>query len=143
MFVRSGILAMIVFLAAIAAPPQSQAATPAGVPFASGGVGADEMQRLKAREKEFNLKLVFTLVEGNYLSDVAVVVKDAAGKPVLTAQAPGPILLAKLARGSYTVDATYEGRTLTRNLKVGDRLHTEYLRWPSNPQTDFPGPKEQ
>lgn len=99
------------------------------------------MKRLKAREREFNLKLVFTLVEGYYVSDVAVVVKDKAGIPVLVFFAPGPVVLAKLPRGSDVVEATYESNTQTRKFDVRERMRTEYVRWPSNPETDFPGPK--
>ena len=39
------------------------------------------------------------------------------------------------------VRAAYAGNAQTRKITVGDRLRTEYLRWPSNPETDFPGPK--
>ena len=112
-----------------------------GIDYITGGVGSDEMERLQAREREFNLKLVFTLAEGNYVSDVAVVVKNKAGNPVLVLHAPGPLVLAKLPRGAYVVEATYEGRTQTRRIDVNERMRTEYVRWPSNPETDFPGPK--
>ena len=99
------------------------------------------MERLKARERKFNLMLVFTLVEGNYVSDVAVVVKNKEGNPVLVLHAPGPLVLAKLPRGAYVVEATYGSKTQTRRLDVRERMRTEYVRWPSNPETDFPGPK--
>ena len=119
----------------------AQAFDASRVGYLAGGVGADEMERIKAREGEFNLKLVFTLIEGNYVSDVAVVIKDKAGNPVLVLFAPGPLVLAKLSRGLYSVEATYGGTMLTRKVDVQDRLRTEYMRWPSNPETDFPGPK--
>jgi hypothetical protein len=117
------------------------AADPASFVYVTSGVGADEIARLKAREKDFNLKLVFTLVEGNYVSDVAVTVKDKTGNPVLAVFSPGPVMLAKLPRGSYVVEATYESNTQTRKVDVRERLRTEYVRWRSNPETDFPGPK--
>ena len=120
---------------------RAQRADPAAFGYITGGVGADEMDRLKARESEFNLKLVFTLVEGNYVSDVAVVIKDKANIPVLVLFAPGPLVLAKLPRGAYSVEATYGTRTQMRKIDVHDRLRTEYVRWASNPETDFPGPK--
>jgi hypothetical protein len=110
--------------------------TKGGVSFVSGGVGADSQERLKAREKEFNLKLVFTLVEGNYLSDVAVAVKDAAGKTLIEHLADGPFFLARLPAGLYTVSATYAGRTHTLKVKLGERLRTEHLRWPADPKAD-------
>ncbi|MDP1717732.1 MAG: hypothetical protein Q8L40_06615, partial [Burkholderiales bacterium] len=110
-----------------------------GVSYVSGGVGVDSEERLKAREKEFNLKLVFTLVEGNYLADIAVAIKDGGGKTVIEHVADGPFFMAKLPAGTYAVSAVYEGKTQTRKVAVRDgRLRTEYLRWPSNPKQDLP-----
>jgi hypothetical protein len=145
--VRSGVIVMFALTALmalvliLAAPYARGAAGPASFDYMTSGVGADEIDRLKAREKDFNLKLVFTLVEGNYVSDVAVVVKDKTGNPVLVLFSPGPLVLAKLPPGSYVVEAVYENSKQTRKIEVRERLRIEYVRWPSNPETDFPGPK--
>ena len=133
--------ALILSFAAPAAPAQARPSPSEAAAYLAGGVGADDIARLTARQGEFNVKLVFTLVEGNYVSDVAVVVRDKSGKAVLAVTSPGPLLLAKLQRGSYVVTSTYDGQTLTRRIDVRERLRTEYIRWPSNPETDFPGPK--
>ncbi len=120
-------------------------ALPAGaaqgdVAHVSGGIGIAEQQALKAREKEFNLKLVFTLVEGNYVSDVRITVRDAKGRTMIEHTAGGPFFMARLPAGSYTVNAAFRNKTVTREVKVGERLRTEYLRWPSDPQIDYPLP---
>lgn len=144
---KTAVLAASLCAIALAAgqAPAQDARTRAGggVPHAAGGTGIASQQELKARENEFNLKLVFTLVEGNYLADVNVAVMDAAGKSVLDATADGPFFLARLPAGAYTVSASYRGVTQTRRLQLTDRLRTEYLRWPANPEVDFPGPREQ
>jgi hypothetical protein len=114
-----------------------------GIEYLSGGVGVNAQDAINARAKDFNLKLVFTLNEGNYIADVGVALKDARGRTVVEHTVDGPFFLAKLPAGQYTVAATYEGRTLTRKLQVGKGLRTEYLRWPSNPETDNPLPREQ
>jgi hypothetical protein len=109
------------------------------VPIVSGGVGEDALARLRARENEFNLKLVFTLVEGNYLADVGVSIADVSGKPLVEHVTDGPILMARLPAGTYVVAARYLGNAQTRKVTVrSDRMQTEYLRWPGNSQTDFP-----
>jgi hypothetical protein len=111
------------------------------VPVISGGIGQESLARLKAREKEFNLKLVFALAEGNYLADVGVTVSDASGKVVVDHVTDGPVLLARLPAGTYTVIARYEGRVQTRKVTLrSEPLLTEHLRWPSDPRVDFPGP---
>ena len=114
-----------------------------GIEYLSGGVGMNAQDAINARARDFNLKLVFTLNEGNYVADVGVALKDARGRTVVEDTAEGPFFLAKLPAGQYTVAATYEGRTVTRKLQVGKGLRTEYLRWPSNPETDNPLPREQ
>lgn len=114
--------------------------TPDGIAYVAGGIGIEAQQRLdaKARADDFNLKLVFTLHEGNYIADVDVVMKDQQARTVLQEMADGPFLFAKLPAGRYTVEATYEGKTETRTINVGETgMRTAYMRWPSNPQTDF------
>lgn len=112
------------------------------VSFVSGGIGLDSQERLKAREKEFNLKLVFTLTEGNYLSDVEVKLADAKGRTLVEHVADGPFFMAKAPAGSYEVRATYAGKTQTRKVKLGTGLRTEYFRWPADPKTDTVLPSE-
>ena len=138
---HTGWLSLAIMVFALGGTPLAPAAEKApasgNVSFISGGVGIDSEQQIKAREKEFNLKLVFTLVEGNYLADVGVRVTDSAGKTVIETVAEGPFFLAKLPSGTYTVSATYNGKAQTRKVTVGTRLQTAYLRWPSNPQVDL------
>lgn len=124
------------------APQVKVAKSQDGIEYLSGGVGVNAQDQINERARDFNLKLVFTLNEGNYVADVGVALKDAKGRTVVEDVADGPFFLAKLPAGQYTVAATYEGRTVTRKLQVGKGLRTEYLRWPSNPQTDNPLPKE-
>lgn len=113
--------------------------TTGGISYMSGGIGVTEQEYMVERQDEFNLKLVFTLNEGNYVADVKVQLKDHAGKVLLEHSAPGPFFMAKLPTGRYTVSATYEGKTVEREVQVGEnRLRTEYLRWPANPKTDLP-----
>ena len=102
------------------------------VAYLSGGVGDEEEARLKARQNEFNLKLLFTLNEGNYLAGVDVAITDGAGRKVIQAVSEGPYFMANLPAGQYTVAATREGKTITRKVQVGNRgLRTEQMRWPA------------
>lgn len=134
--IYAGLMAMLCATLAMAQPVKP--AVQNGVTFVSGGIGSASQEQLKAYEKEFNLKLVFTLVEGNFLADVGVTIKNAAGKTLVEHLADGPYFLAKLPAGKYSVSAVYEGKVLTRQVSARDgRLHTEHLRWPGNPGTDF------
>ena len=138
-----GLAAVAIVTLAMAQASPEQVITQNGVSFVSGGVGVDSQERLNAREKEFNLKLVFTLVEGNYLADIGVTVKNAAGKTVIEHTAEGPFFMAKLPAGTYSVSVVDDGKEQTRKVAVRDgRLRTEYFRWPSKPGIDFPLPRE-
>lgn len=126
-----------------AAKPKAETPLRGAISFLSGGIGEDAQAELKAKESEYNLKLVFTLTEGNYLADIGVVLKDAAGRTVIEHLAEGPIFLAKLPAGAYSANVSYNGKAQSRKIRVGERLHTEYFRWLSNPETDFPLSREQ
>jgi hypothetical protein len=58
------------------------------------------------------------LVDGKYLGGAEVTIKDNMGKEVLDAATDGPLFFAKLPVGSYTVQATTMGQTLTRNVSI-------------------------
>jgi len=138
-----GLAVMVVAAFAMAQTAPEKVFTQNGASFISGGIGLDSQARLKAREQEFNLKLVFTLVEGNYVADVGVTIKNAAGKNVVQLVSNGPFFMARLPAGKYAVNAVYGGAMQTRQVEVRNgHLRTEYLRWPSKPGVDFPLPPE-
>ena len=106
--------------------------TTTGVSYVSGGVGLDSIARLDALASQFNLKLVFALKTGVYLSDVKVTIADSRGTTLLDALSQGPWLMAALPTGNYQVAATVAGVTERRNVTVaGARLNTVDFRWAS------------
>lgn len=106
------------------------AAHAADVPYVSGGVGADSREELLAQEKEYNLKIVAAETSGDYLAGVQVVIQSARKEQVLDATMEGPILLARLVPGRYTVTAVSDGQTLTRSVTVSAQgLGRVDFRW--------------
>jgi hypothetical protein len=100
------------------------------ISYLSGGVGKPEREQLRAMEKEFNLKLVFTLADGKFVASVRVVVSDAKGRKLLEHVADGPYFMARLPAGQYSIAATYAGNSQTRKIEVaGGRLRSEQFRW--------------
>jgi hypothetical protein len=103
-----------------------------GVTYVSGGVGAESIDQLTAIAKDFNLKLVFALKSGDYLSGVRVAIANTAGKSMLSTTTDGPWLLTKLPAGSYQVVATFAGTAVTRQIAVGAaNLSVVDMRWAS------------
>jgi hypothetical protein len=80
----------------------------------TGGVGIESGEALRPRLREFNLKCVFTLVEGDYIADVAVKIADSRGRVVVEQLSDGPLLLTRLPAGRYLATLTFEGVTQTR-----------------------------
>ena len=114
-----GILGFCLSGAGLAAGDLPAAQTFAGVSYITGGIGDNESAAIKAAEKDFSLSLVFAQTKrGEFVADVKVSIKDKAGKLVLEAVSDGPMLLARLPAGAYTVSADYGGKVLSRTVRV-------------------------
>ena len=106
--------------------------TATNIPYVSGGIGIASIDRLDTMSNQFNVKLVFALKTGEYVSDVKVTIADAGGKPVVQAVSDGPWFLTKLPAGRYQVMAVFAGNTEQRTVVVGGaRLNTIDFRWAS------------
>ena len=134
----SKLLVVAILLGAAALVPVANATgdesvqTASGVSYVSGGIGAASIDRLSSRARDFNLKLVFALKSGDYVSDVKVTIADAAGKQLVDTTSEGPWFLAKLPAGNYQIVATLAGKAEKRTIAVGaEKLRTIDFRWGS------------
>ena len=106
--------------------------TAGGVSYVSGGVGADSIDRLSSLAGDFNLKLVFALKSGEYVSGVRVAIADSAGKTVLDTTSEGPWFLVKVPAGNYQIVATFAGNAVKRQVAVATAAsRTVDFRWAS------------
>ena len=102
------------------------------VTYVSGGVGLESLDQLSSIYRDFNLKLVFALNSGAYLSGVQVAIVDRKGQTVVDTTSDGPWFMAKLPVGNYQVIATVAGKAEKRQVSVGTSgLKTINLRWAS------------
>jgi hypothetical protein len=102
----------------------------ADAPYVSGGVGEDARRELLAKERDFNLKIIAADKSGDYLADVQVVIESARKERVLDTTMEGPILLVKLAPGTYTIKATSDDKTLIRTVTIAAQgLRQADFRW--------------
>jgi len=97
--------------------------TAQGIEYVSGGIGSDVSAAFKAAKSSYPLALTFAAVgeDGStpYVADVRLEIANEQGESVLSLPSVGPYLLAKLQPGTYTVRATYKGKTQTEQVKVG------------------------
>jgi hypothetical protein len=99
------------------------------VAYASGGIGIEERQVMDRMAKDFNLKLVFTVSSGAYLSDIMVVIQDDEGKTLVHTASNGPWFLVKLAKGQYTITVGNVDQQKTQKVSVGEGLQTVVFDW--------------
>jgi hypothetical protein len=119
-------------LAATAAdlPP---AQTSGQVTYLSGGVGKDQQAAIKHEASNYPLEMKFLRTgkgPAEYLTAIPVTIKDQTGKVVLDTRSDGPLMLAKLPDGKYTITAEEAGKSELRHVTVAQGKHrTVVFRW--------------
>jgi len=103
------------------------------VAWVSGGIGKAEADAMRGVAKGYNLRLVFAEAQQTYaafVADVAVKISDAKGGTVLQIRS-GPLLFLKLPAGRYSVSAKVANQTITKSVRVRDKVPKEItLIWP-------------
>jgi hypothetical protein len=100
------------------------------IAYVSGGVGDESIDRLNSMRDKFNLKLVFALKSGAYLSDVRTVIADKKGSTLLDTTSDGPWLLTRLPAGNYQVVVSSAGVAKKRQVSVAaSGMKTVDFRW--------------
>ena len=124
-FIISGLCAFVLLLIPAAVPGADMDGnkmevqnSSKGIPYVSGGIGTGERDILKKMMPDFNLKLVFALEDGSYLSGCSVQIYDHTGKKVLSSRTEGPWMLADLPGGQYRIKAGYENGWQTQTVTV-------------------------
>lgn len=98
--------------------------------YVCGGVSDEDMSALKTYRSAANGELLFTGgSEGAYLANVDVTIRGKRLSSPLTFMADGPVCLLKLPKGSYVVDAVYQGVEIKKNIQIGGTRQKTQLRW--------------
>lgn len=101
------------------------------VSYITGGIGKTEADAMRRAASDYPLALVLSRSKnGNFISDVDLVVQAHDGLPVLHTNTAGPIVLMRLPKGRYSIKARYDGRLLERQVEVDPATHEMiYLNW--------------
>lgn len=100
------------------------------ITYVSGGIGEEERDEIRLRERDFNLKLLFSERDGSYMGDVDVVLLNAKSQTVLDVHSVGPFLLVKLPGGSYQIKVSANGRMQQGRLTIPMKgKHEGVFRW--------------
>lgn len=76
-----------------------------GIVYITGGVGDEEKAELNDLESSYNTRVVMIATNGEYMSEITLRVLDKGGKEILRVENAGPIFLANLPNGAYTLEA--------------------------------------
>ena len=96
----------------------------AHVEYVNGGFGTEEADALRAEARNYPLELMFSRrgegERAEFVADVRLQILDATGRVIVDRASQGPIFLARLPNGQYTISAEFQGRTQTRRIALGN-----------------------
>jgi len=121
-------LPMVVIAAALCAlsvrAGDLQTLIDAHIAYVNGGIGIDEADELRTEARKYPLELMFSRrgagERAEFVADVHLQILDATGRVVVDRASQGPIFLARLPDGQYTISAEFQGRTQTRRIALGN-----------------------
>lgn len=91
----------------------------AGVTYISGGVGTDDVARMRELAPRFNVRIRFqNLSDGASLSDIKVIILNEKRINIMNIVTEGPLLYIKISPGRYYLAAVYENTVQERMLVV-------------------------
>ncbi len=101
-----------------------------GASFISGGAGDEERQNMASQRGQFPLKVVLSAGTGEYIVAEKFQLRGTKGGSMLDVGNVGPWVMIKAPVGSYTLEVTYQGKTLRRTVKTGKAPTEVNLRFP-------------
>jgi len=138
------VLASIVSSPGFAQAGSDSSSTPAALPpvqsqgqteYLTGGIGADESEAILQEARTWPLVLELAQngpTRAAYISDVRITIKDGSGTMILDTVTEGPFLLVRLVPGKYSIYASYESKTLHRDVSIGKGGSNKImLLWPA------------
>jgi hypothetical protein len=125
--IRQSLLGLVVLSAFAASALADEGTLPpersqGSVTYISGGIGKDESDAMKQAVSRYSLAIEMASPaspRAQYVADVKIDIRDQRGATVLNTISDGPILLANLPPGRYTVNATKNGASQQRDIVVG------------------------
>jgi hypothetical protein len=106
--------------AQLAAGPAAPVAmhAPGGIDYVSGGAGKEDRDAMATQRGSYTLEVVLSGVGGEYVVVDALRVLSSQGGEVLIVHDAGPIVMARLPAGSYTLETTWHGKSERRSVSV-------------------------
>jgi hypothetical protein len=129
--VRTALAAAVLGCAITAGAAQPVLKPPLGdTPFLNGGVTKDEADVMRAQASRYPLEITLArrgeaAGRNDFVADALLRVLDASGRVVVERRDTGPIFLATLPDGAYTIEATWNGQTKSQQVHVAGGRHSQ------------------
>lgn len=94
------------------------------IAYVTGGIDFGQSSAFQQARSRYPLAIELLQRAGNrnqYTADAQVRVVDGSGKTAFEARADGPYMLVRMPSGSYRVEATLNGQTESKAVRVGGR----------------------
>ncbi|MGZ5040994.1 MAG: hypothetical protein ACXWG1_08710 [Usitatibacter sp.] len=98
----------------------------------SGGTTPQEAESVKRAAQDFPLEVVFDEKDGaaeHMLASMPVTITDDKGRVVFEGVSNGPIFLARLPKGRYTVTTQWDDWTFSRPVTIGADRERVVFAW--------------
>jgi len=98
----------------------------------SGGTTAQEAESVKRAAQDFPLEIVFDEKDGaaeHPPASMPVTISDDKGRVVFEGVSNGPIFLAQLPKGRYTVTTKWDDWTFSRPVTIGSDRQRVVFAW--------------
>lgn len=98
------------------------------VAYINGGVGELQAKAMEKAGADWPLMIVYakdTKPRNEFIANANTVIRNAKGVAVLKVDGAGPIVLAKLEPGNYTVEATHDGKAVHRKVDIKEGGHQQ------------------
>jgi len=104
--------------------------------YISGGIGDTELADMRRDASKYTLHVTFSAAaNGEFLTDVPVVITDASGNQVFKLDKAGPLLYVMLPGGKYKVSAQFNGQTVSQAVTLAGKGSKDiYLRSNGKPK---------
>lgn len=86
-----------------------------GIDYITGGVGEEELEAIKAQEQNFNVRILASSSQGEYMGEMAFRFLDDKGVEVFRVYDAGPYLYANLPVGKYTIEGAAQSGEIQRS----------------------------
>ena len=84
-------------------------------------------------DKDYNLKFIFALKSGHYLTDVLLTISNSRQEQIFSMKSKGPWFYVNVPEGEYEVTAVYGDQAQKKEINAGKACQSFSFYWDTAP----------